>query len=309
MALGHQFCLYMRPFNGDALNRQPRRRWLFLQPAPVLGVFCPRNSGPSSFPAPAPLAPSSIGTGSGSFGPVIPGQHSPQPRRRWLFRRSAPVLGVLGPEFRDRIPPSPGAAGSFADRHRFWEFGAPGFRGAALLSSPGAAGSFVDRHQFWGLCGPKIRGRIPLQPRRRRLFRRSAPVLGVLGPEFRGRILPQPRRRWLFRWPAPVLGVWRPGISGGRTTSQPRRRWLFVDRHQFWGLRGPKIRGRIPPQPRRRWLFRRLAPVLGVWFPGISGSHSPPAPAPLALSSIGANFRSSAPHIPWPIKKAYRRIY
>ena len=104
-------------------------------------------------------------------------------------------------------------------------------------------------------------------------------------------------------------GSLAPRNFGAAFLPSPGAAGSFVDRRQFWELCAPKIRGRIPSQPRRRWLFRRSAPVLGVWYPGISGSHFPQAPAHLALSSICANSTSLSLRNPVPITYASKRIY
>ena len=250
MDLGRHFCLNMRPLYGDAINRQPRRRCLFLRSAPVLGVWRPEISASRYYPAQAPLRLPSIGTSSGS---------------------------LTARNFGAALLPSPGAAGSIADRHQFWEFGPRSF-GVALLPSPGAAGSIADRHQFWEFGTPKFRGRVTSQPRRRSLYCRPAPVLGVWRPEILG-------SRY-FPAPAP-LALSSVGISSGSLVARnfgatllpsPGAAGSFVDRHQFWGFGAPNFRGHVAPHSRRLWVFRKSAPVLGSWRPGVSGAALRPSP-------------------------------
>ena len=105
VALGNQSWLYMRPFNGDAINRQPRRRWLFRRSAPVRGFWRSEIPGPRCFPSPAPLALSSIATSPGSSAPRNSGAALlPIPGARIVSATLAPVPGMGRPP-----PPGPGA--------------------------------------------------------------------------------------------------------------------------------------------------------------------------------------------------------
>ena len=104
MTLGHRACLYIRPFNADAEDRQARRAPRYM----TLGRWACLYTRPFNADA-----------------------NDRQARRRCLFLRSAPDLGVWRPKFRAALPNRPGADVPFSDRHQSWEFGAPQFRGRA----------------------------------------------------------------------------------------------------------------------------------------------------------------------------------
>ena len=134
-AYRHRFAGLGSPELRRRITSHPRRRWLFLRSGPVLVVCFPGISGPHYSPALAPLDHSPVGTSSGGFRVLGFRCHvSPHTRRRWLSLRSTPVLCVWPPTIPGLHCFPPTAAGSFAHRRQFWEFRAPEYRAAVLVS-------------------------------------------------------------------------------------------------------------------------------------------------------------------------------